>query len=143
MRIYNKSAFLFGILCVGGLFLFALDIISVDWWQWVLAIAISCRYLYVGLSKTANKQAAAIRQSYKETAIMLYGKYALVKTNLPIILTVSFFGIALFIRVAFDFITSVGVVTIFCILLTISVVYSISLDRTIQNTIRDEIDTVQ
>ena len=90
-----------------------------------------------------NKQAAAIRQSYKETAIMLYGKYALVKTNLPIILTVSFFGIALFIRVAFDFITSVGVVTIFCILLTISVVYSISLDRTIQNTIRDEIDTVQ
>lgn len=139
MKIYNKPAFAFGLFCAGGLLIFALGIISVDWWQWVLTIAISGRYLYIGLSKNAN----AIHQHYNETAVKLYGKYALVKTNLPVILVVIFFGIALFIRFVFDIVTPVSIATIFCILLTISVAYSIGLDRTIQNAIKNEMDESQ
>ncbi len=140
MKIYNKSAFASGLFCAVGLFIFALGIISVDWWQWVLTIAISGRYLYIGLSKTANDNANAIHQYYNETAVKLYGKYAIVKTNLPIILLVLFFGIALFIRFVFDIVTPASIAAIFCILLTISVAYSINLDRTIQNAIKSEMD---
>lgn len=143
MKIYNKSAFAFGVLCAGGLLLFALGIISAAWWQWVLTIGISCRYLYVSLSKTASDYADAIRQHYNEAAISLYGKYALIKTNLPIILLAVFFSVALFIRFAFDIVTPVSAAIIFCILLTFSVAYSIGLDRNIQNTIKNEMDSVQ
>ena len=135
MKIYNKSAFLFGVFLAGALFVFALGIISVDWWQWVIITAFSGKYLYAGLSKTANENANTIRRSYKETASKLYGKYALIKTNLPMILLAIFFGAALFIRYAFDIVTPVGIAIIFCILLTSSVAYSIGLDRNIKKAI--------
>ncbi len=143
MKTYNKSAFALGLSCAGGLLLFALGIISVDWWQWVLTIVISCRYLYVGLSKTASDYADAIHRRYNEIAIKLYGKYALIKINLPIILLVAFFSVALFIRFAFDIMTPVGFATAFFILLTVSAAYSIGLDRSIQDTIKNEIDSTQ
>ena len=143
MRIYNKSAFAFGLFCAGGLLIFALGIISADWWQWVLTIAISGRYLYIGLSKTAYDNANVIHQHYNETAVKLYGKYALVKTNLPIILLVIFFGGALFFCFFFDIVTPVSIAAVFCVLLTVSVAYSIGLDRRIQNTIKSEMDESQ
>ena len=143
MKIYNKSAFLFGAFCACALLLFALGIIEVEWWQWVITIAISGRYLYVGLSKTASENANTIHQNYKETATQLYGKYALVKANLPIILLVIFFGVALLIRFVFDIATPVGIAIVFCILLTITVAYSIGLDRNIKNAIKNEMDSSQ
>lgn len=143
MKIYNKSAFAFGIFCAGGLVFFALGIIPADWWQWLLMIAISGRYLYIGLSETASENENTIQQHYRETAIRLYGKYALIKTNLPIILLVIFFGVALFIRFVFDIVTPVGIAVVFCILLTISAAYSIGLNQTIQDTIKNEIDGLQ
>ena len=143
MKIYNKSAFAFGVLCAFALPLFALGIIAADWWQWALTIAISCRYLYYGLSKEANKKANTIQQRYKEVSVRLYGKYAYIKVNLPFIFLVSFFSIVLFIRFAFDVIIPVGVVVVFCIILAVSVVYSIGLDRTIKDTIENETDDVQ
>lgn len=138
MKIYNKSAFIFGLFCAGGVLFFTLGIISVDWWQWLLTIAISGRYLYIGLSKTANERADVIHQHYNETAIKLYGKYVRIKTNLPIILLVAFFGVALFVRFVFDVVTPVGIAIAFCVLLTISVMYSIGLERNIKNTILAE-----
>lgn len=143
MKIYNKSAFIFGMFCVGALLFFALGIVAVKWWQWVITIAISSKYLYTGLSKTASENANTIRQYYNETAIRLYGKYALIRTKLPIILLAVFFSTALFIRFVFDVITPVSVTTIFCILLTISVIYSICLERNIKNTIVNEKETTQ
>jgi hypothetical protein len=138
MRIYNRSAFAFGVFCGCALLFFAFDIIQADWWQWLITLAISGRYLYVGLSKTASENANVVRQRHDETAVRLYGKYALVKTNLPIILLAAFFGVALFIRFAFDITTPVSVAVVFCILLTVSVLYSISLERNIKDAILAE-----
>ena len=143
MKIYNKSAFAFGVFCAFALPLFALGIIAADWWQWGLTIAISCRYLYQGLSKEANKKANTIQQHYKEVSVRLYGKYAYIKVNLPLVLLAFFFSIALFIRFAFDVIIPAEAAAIFCIILTVSVVYSIGLDRTIRATIEKEADVVQ
>lgn len=135
MRIYNKSAFAFGVFCGCALLLFAFGIIPADWWQWLLTLAVSGRCLYIGLSKTAGENADIVRQRHDETAVRLYGKYALIKTNLPIILLVVFFGAGLFIRLVFDVVIPVGAAVVFCLLLTLSVPYSIGLERDIRNTI--------
>ena len=143
MKIYNKSEFLFGVFCACALPLFALGIIKVDWWQWIITIAISGRYLYTGLSETASENSNTIHQHYNDTAVKLYGKYALIKTNLPIILLVIFFGVALIIRFVFDIVTPVIIAIAFCILLTISVAYSIGIDRNIKNAIENEMNSSQ
>lgn len=143
MKICNKAAFAFGVLCAGALTLFALGVIPADWWQWVITIAFAGKLLHVGLSETASQKEASIRQHYKQTAIKLYGKYALVKINLPLILLAVFFGAALFTRFVLTLVTPVSVGVAFCILLTLSVVYSISLDRTICSTIETEMGLSQ
>lgn len=143
MKIYNKSAFMLGVSCAGALLFFALGVIAVEWWQWAITIAISGKYLYIGLSKTSSENANAIHQHYHTTAVKLYGKYALIKTNLPIVFLAGFFGVALFIRFVFDVITPVSIAALFCILLTISVIYSIGLERNIKNTIIDEKESAQ
>ncbi len=143
MKIYNKPMFMFGVFCAGALLFFASGIIAAEWWQWAITIIISGRYLYIGLSRTASENATTIHQYHNETAVKLYGKYALAKTNLPIILLVVFFGVALFIRFVFDIITPVSIAILFCILLTISVIYSIGLEQNIKNTIINEKKTAQ
>ena len=142
MKIYNKSAFWFGVFCAGALLIFASGVVSADWWQWIITTAISGRYLYLGLSKTANENVNTVSQHYHKTAVKLYGKYAFFKTNLPVILLIIFFVPALFARFAFDLVTPVEIAVVFCILLTISVAYSIGLEREIKKAILDgeEID---
>lgn len=143
MKIYNKSAFVFGVSCAGALLLFALGVIAVEWWQWVITIVISGRYLYIGLSKTANENAHFIRQHYRETTISLYGKYAHIKTNLPFILLAIFLLVVLFAQFFLDIVTPNSVAIIFNILLIISLLYSSHLDRNIKSTIMNEKENTQ
>lgn len=138
MRIYNKSAFAAGIFCGCALLLFAFGVIPADGWQWLLTLAVSGRYLYMGLSRTGSENADRVRRHHAETAVRLYGKYARVKTNLPLLLLAGFFGVALFLRAVFDLVTPVPVAILFCMLLTVSVFYSIGLEREIRDTILAE-----
>ena len=101
LKIYNTSMLISGVFCAGALLFFASGIIAVEWWQWVITIAISGRYLYTGLSRTTSENVNIIRQHHNETAV------------------------------------------IFCILLTISVIYSIGLEQNIKNTIINEKKTAQ
>ncbi len=135
MKIFNQSAFIFGLFCAGGLILFALGIVSVHWWQWIFTIALAGRYLYIGLSESASKKADTIHRHYHETAIKLYGKLYRVKTNLPWILLIVFSGSALWSRLAFDKTIPVGAAVAFCVLLTISAAYSLGIEREIKKTI--------
>lgn len=137
MKIYNRPAFTFGVFCAGMLLLFALGVIPADWWQWALAVVLSVRYLYIGL-KSDGGAAEAVHRDYHETAVKLYGKYALLKINLPIFLLAVFFGAGLFVRLTFDVAVPGGIGIVFCVLLTISVLYSVGLDRTIRSAIEAE-----
>lgn len=137
MKIYNRPAVAFGVFCAGMLLLFALGVIPADWWQWVFAAVLSARYLYIGL-KSDGGAAEAVRQRYHETAVKLYGKYARLKTNLPILLLAVFFSAGLFVRLVFDVAVPGGIGIIFCVLFTISVLYSVGLDRTIRSAIEAE-----
>ena len=55
----------------------------------------------------------------------------IIKTNLPWVITGSFFVITLFIRFVFDVIIPVWIAVCFVIVLTISVFYSIGIERKI------------
>lgn len=62
----------------------------------------------------------------------------IIKTNLPWVITGSFFSITLFVRFVFDVIIPVWIVVCFVIVLTISVFYSIGIERKIAEYIDKE-----
>ena len=131
MKIYNVKYFIWGIIFLIPLPLFAFGSIKADWWQWLLSIGISVKYLSVGLSKSENERQERIEKNCQGVSQKLFGKYVIIKTNLPWIITGSFFVIALFIRFVFDVIIPVWIAVCFVIVLTISVFYSIGVERKI------------
>ena len=131
MKIYNVKYFIWGIIFLIPLPLFAFGSIKADWWQWMLSIGISLKYLSVGLSKSENERQEKIEKNYQGVSQKLFGKYVIIKTNLPWVITGSFFSITLFVRFVFDVIIPVWIVVCFVIVLTISVFYSIGIERKI------------
>ena len=136
MKIYNKSAFITGVICSLSIPLLLLNIIPQGVIQWCLSLAITGRYLYIGLSKEAAKDNEKLSNHYKETAQSLYGKYYYLKTNLPLVLLATFFVPALLLRFVFDVYTPVWFAIIFVIALTVAVVYSIGVNSKIREHIR-------
>jgi len=124
MKIYNVKYFIWGIIFLIPLPLFAFGSIKADWWQWMLSIGISLKYLSVGLSKSENERQEKIEKNYQGVSQKLFGKYVIIKTNLPWVITGSFSSITLFVRFVFDVIIPVWIVVCFVIVLTISVFYS-------------------
>ena len=70
----------------------------------------------------------------------LFGKYAGVKTNLPWFTLGGFFIVTLLIRFLCGIVIPVWIAVCFVIVLTLSVFYSIGLDRRIQEQIEQETD---
>ena len=138
MKIYNKSFFAWGIICLCALPLFALDIIKVDWWQWGIVLVFSAKFLYIGLSKTESKRQNNIAKNYRRVSQQLCGKYAAVKTNLPYLITGSFFAATLLINLVFDIVIPFWIFVCFVVILTVSVFYSVGLNREITEHIDKE-----
>ena len=138
MKIYNVKYFVWGIIFLVPLPLFAFGSIKADWWQWLLSIGISVKYLSVGLSKSENERQEGIEKNYQGVSQKLFGKYVIIKTNLSWVITGSFFVITLFIRFVFDVIIPVWIAVCFVIVLTISVFYSIGIERKIAEYIDKE-----
>ena len=140
MKIYNKSSFICGLLFLFALPLFALGIIQVDWWQWIVTIAISGKFLYTGLSESENRRQKRIRDNYQRVSKKLLGRYAAIKVNLPILILGVFFAVALIIRFLFDCIIPVGVVVVVLLAATVALFYTIGLNRQITEYIQNEAD---
>ena len=139
MKIYNKSSFFSGLFFLATLVIFMLDIVHADWWQWIICFMACINLLYIALSKDGSRYNDIINQKYKETAVKLYGKYYMVKTNLPIIIIVVFLLLAYLIRVKFDFIIPIWGWFLFIFISTVATAYSIGLDRSIKKYIGDNI----
>lgn len=138
MEIYDKLDFVFGLLCAGVLLLFAFGVIPAAWPQWALAAAFAGKYLYTSLSRRANQDARTVQTHYRETAVRLFGTYALVKVNLPYLLLLAFLSVMLVGRFAFDTVMPAGAAGAFCVLLAFSAAYSMGLNRSIKNAILSE-----
>lgn len=139
MKVYNKGAFLTGVVCAGALLLFAIDVLHADWWQWLISIAITVRLLYIGLTEEGSRQAKKVEDHYAETAASLHGKHHSLKTNLPWILVIVFYPIALFLRFAFEIYLPIWMHVGFVILLTVAAAYSIGIERSIREYIETNI----
>lgn len=74
MKIYNIKYFIWGIIFLIPLPLFAFGSIKADWWQWLLSIGISVKYLSVGLSKLENERQERIEKNYQGVSQKLFGK---------------------------------------------------------------------
>jgi len=138
MKVYNRSSFIWGVAFLCALPLFALKIIKVEWWQWTIVLAFSAKYLYIGLSKRENERQNKIAKNYRRVSRGLFGKYAAIKTNLPLIILGGFLAVTVFIRAVFDTVIPIWIVVCFVILLTASVFYSMGLNHKIAEHIDKE-----
>lgn len=132
MTVCNKTYLGLGVVFLLALLLFSLGILNADWWQWGLTIAISARYLYLGLSKTGSERQAKREKEYRSVSRKLCGKYAVLKTNLPLVLLAGFFSIALFVRFFLGIVIPVWVAGGFAAVFTVSAFYSIGWNRRIR-----------
>lgn len=98
MKVYHKNYFIWGIIFLIPVPLFALGILEAELWQWFLAIGLSAKFLFAGLSEQEGKRWDNIAKNYQRVSRELFGKYAGVKTNLPWIILGGFFAVTLLIR---------------------------------------------
>lgn len=143
MKIYNKSDFIMGVSCLCAIPLFVLHIIDVDWWQYFITIAISLAFIYRGLSEKAGERNRIISENFNATARILYGRFHVIKTNLPWMMALAFFSIAFILRFAFRIWLPIWVHLIFVIGLAASTFYSIGMINSIkadidQNIIKED-----
>ena len=141
MKIYNKKSFVWGIVFLCPAVLFALGIVEADWWQWLITLALSAKFLYPAFSKDENARQNKIESRFESVSKELYGKNVKIKLDLPWILTIGFFAAALFVRLVFDTVIPVGLIICFAIALPISAMYSIGLNREIVKHIDEERDS--
>lgn len=136
MKIYDKSSFLMGTLWLCAFPLLALDIIEGDWLKYIVTITISAMFFYRACSKTVSERNRIIGEHFKKTAISLYGRRYFIKTNLPWIMILVFFPIALTLRFVFYIWLPMWVYLIFVLIFTTSTFYSI----VIMNRIKSDIE---
>ncbi|MGL4791036.1 MAG: hypothetical protein ACRCW1_06455, partial [Anaerotignaceae bacterium] len=98
--------------------IFVLYMLNAHWWQYILAILILIRWVYNDISKTAREENQLISQHFKETALSLYGQFYYIKTNLPWIIIISFFAVALILRIMLNIYLPIAVYVILVITLT-------------------------
>ena len=138
MKIYHKSSFITGALFAGLLLLFALNILHGSWWQWLFSGALAAKYLYNGLSASADQRNRKLQQHYRETATTLYGRHYALKENLPLLLVAVYLGVGLFLRFVLEIWLPDWFHVVFVLALLVSAFYSIG----VQKAITDRIDSM-
>ena len=138
MKIYHKKYFVWGIIFLLPLPLFAFGAVEADWWQWALSIGLSAKFLCAGLSRREGERQENIEKNYRRVSRELFGRYAPIKTNLPWFIAGGFFAAALAVRYLLDVVIPVWIAACFVVVLAVSVFYSIGLDREITARIDQE-----
>ena len=139
MKIYSKSNFVAGLIGLAVLVLYAAGVWEVHMGNWVIAIAFTANCLYTGLTKSRSERMKHLAAHYDETAAALHGKHHALKRNLPWILTLGFFAVALVLRFLFQIWLPVWIYVVFVLGLTVSAFYSIGLHREITEYIDEHI----
>ena len=138
MKIYSKSNFIAGILCLIAVVLNVLNIVEVDWWYLLLSFAFAAKYLYTGLTKAGSDRAKHMDAHYNKTARMLHGKYYEIKANLPLILFGGFLVVGMVLNLL-DIWMPGWFLAVFMMALLVSTVYSIGLHKQITEYIDEHI----
>lgn len=138
MKIYDLKAFVSGMVFLCTLLLDVLNVIQLKGWTRMIALVFAAKYLYTGLSKEESKRQHRIARNYHSVSRKFYGKYGLIKINLPWLIAGGFLVAGLLIRMIWDIVIPGWIVLCFVVALTISLFYSIGLIREVINHIEEE-----
>ena len=130
MKIYSKSHFVAGVLCLIAFVLNVLNILEVDWWYLLISFAFAAKFLYTGLTKAGSERAKHMDAHYDKTARKLHGKYYEIKANLPLILFGGFLVVGMVLKIL-DVWMPGWFIAVFMVALVVSTAYSIGLHRQI------------
>ena len=130
MKIYSKSNFIAGVLCLIAFVLNVLNIKAVDWWYLLISFAFAAKFLYTGLTKSGSDRAKHMDAHYDKTARMLHGKHYELKSNLPLILFGGFLVVGLVLKLLNVWLPG-WLIVLFLLSLVVSAAYSIGLHRQI------------
>ena len=130
MKIYSKSNFIAGVLCLIAFVLNVLNIKAVDWWYLLISFAFAAKFLYTGLTKSGSDRAKHMDAHYDKTARMLHGKHYELKSNLPLILFGGFLVVGMVLKIL-DVWMPGWFIAVFMVALVVSTAYSIGLHRQI------------
>lgn len=139
MKIYSRSNFIAGLIGLAVLVLYAVGAWEAHMGNWVIAIAFTANCLYTGLTKSRSERMKHLAAHYDETARMLHGRHHALKRNLPWVLTVGCFAVALVLRFLFEIWLPMWVCVIYLVALAVSGAYSIGLHREITEYIDEHI----
>ena len=138
MKIYSKSNFVAGVLCLIAFVLNVLNILEVDLWYLLISFAFAAKFLYTGLTKAGSDRAKHMDAHYDKTACMLHGKYYELKANLPLILFGGFLAVGMVLK-RLDLWMPGWSLGVFIVALVVSTVYSIGLHKQITEYIDEHI----
>ena len=132
MKLYDRNAFLTGVLALCALLVFAFGILEARPGTWILLLVIAGRAFYVALSKEGNRRNQFLTKHYDAAAEALFGRHHRWKTNLPLVVIAVFFVIALLLRFCTNRIFPIWIALIFVITLLLSTAYSVGLHHQIK-----------
>ena len=138
MKIYSKSNFVAGVLCLIAFVLNVLNILEVDLWYLLISFAFAAKFLYTGLTKAGSERAKHMDTHYETTARMLHGKHYELKRNLPLILFGGFLAVGMVLK-RLDLWMPGWSFGVFIVALVVSTVYSIGLHKQITEYIDEHI----
>ena len=138
MKIYSKSNFVAGVLCLIAFVLNVLNILEVDLWYLLISFAFAAKFLYTGLTKAGSERAKHMDTHYETTARMLHGKHYELKSNLPLILFGGFLVVGMVLKIL-DVWMPGWFIAVFMVALVVSAAYSIGLHREITEYIDEHI----
>ena len=130
MKIYSKSNFIAGVLCLIAFVLNVLNILEIDWWYLLISFAFAAKFLYTGLTKAGSDRAKHMDAHYDKTARMLHGKNYELKSNLPLLLFGGFLVMGMVLKLL-DIWVPGWILGAFVVALAVSTAYSIGLHREI------------
>ena len=138
MKIYSKSNFVAGVLCLIAFVLNVLNILEVDLWYLLISFAFAAKFLYTGLTKAGSERAKHMDTHYETTARMLHGKHYELKRNLPLILFGGFLVVGMVLKIL-DVWMPGWFIAVFMVALVVSTAYSIGLHKQITEYIDEHI----
>jgi len=139
MKIYRKYEFVLGLFGLGTMILVYFYQKRPVTIYWLFLIFSTGKCFYESLTEPGSKQAGKRKHYYDEVAKQLHGRNYAIKTNLPWILTLGFFFVALVLRLVFEIWLPSWIYVVFILVLSVSACYSIGICRSITDYIDEQI----
>ncbi|MBR6738946.1 MAG: hypothetical protein IKL99_04685 [Oscillospiraceae bacterium] len=131
MKIYNKNRFALGIFWIFITIVLLFGAWERDLLKLVVSVGLAAKCFYSALSESGNAEQRRQDKHYVEAATALYGRHYAWRTNLPLVVLLPVYAVALVLRFAFEIWLPAWFYVAHLMAATAAVFYSIGLERSI------------